>query len=318
MLEAPQQEQPTVLIVDDERVNRFMLAELLGQQYRVLLAKDGPSAIATAQREAHRLQLILLDVSMPGMSGYEVLTELRKHESTAGIAIVFITGQSDAAAEEYGLRLGAADYVSKPIRPAVVSVRVRNQIDLALQRHALQHLAQVDGLTNLANRRHFDDMLQRTYRMCLRRQEPLGLALIDIDHFKRYNDCYGHLQGDEALKAVANTLAAHARRPFDLAARFGGEEFALILPGHADPAAVVERFRADVQALQIPHAHSSTGEFLTVSCGVLSIHCETDSAPDSWLLHADELLYAAKSAGRNRLQTAQHAAMLAPDWAPGR
>lgn len=181
------------MIVDDERVNRVMLAELLGQQYRVLLAKDGPSAIATAQREAHRLQLILLDVSMPGMSGYEeVLTELRKHEHGRHRNHLH-TGQSDAAAEEYGLRLGAADYVSKPIRPAVVSVRVRNQIDLALQRHALQHLAQVDGLT-LANRRHFDDMLQRTYRMCLRRQEPLGLALIDIDHFKRYNDCYGHLQ----------------------------------------------------------------------------------------------------------------------------
>lgn len=305
MLPAPDQDLPTVLIVDDERVNRSMLAELLGDQYRVLLAKDGPSALTIAQREAHRLLLILLDVSMPGMSGYDVLTQLRRQESTAGIAIIFITGQSDAAAEEYGLRLGAADYVSKPIRPAVVSVRVRNQIDLALQRSALQRLAQVDGLTNLANRRHFDDMLQRTYRMCLRRQEPLGLALIDIDHFKRYNDHYGHLQGDEALKAVAKTLERQTRRPFDVAARFGGEEFALVLPGHSNPASLVERFRLEVLQLGIPHADSSTAPFLTVSCGVLSIECKGPETMEAWLRRVDELLYAAKTAGRNRLEFAQ-------------
>ncbi len=305
MLPEPDPDLPTVLIVDDDRVNRSMLAELLGNQYRVLLAKDGPSALAIAQREAHRLLLILLDVSMPGMSGYDVLTQLRRQESTAGIAIIFITGQSDAAAEEYGLRLGAADYVSKPIRPAVVSVRVRNQIDLALQRSALQRLAQVDGLTNLANRRHFDDMLQRTYRLCLRRQEPLGLALIDIDHFKRYNDHYGHLQGDEALKAVAKTLERQARRPFDVAARFGGEEFALILPSHNNPSQLVERFRQEVLQLGIPHAESSTAPYLTVSCGVLSIECQGAETPEAWLQRVDELLYAAKTAGRNRLEFAQ-------------
>lgn len=299
------QDLPTVLIVDDDRVNRGMLAELLGPQYRVLLAKDGPSALAMAQREGERLLLILLDVGMPGMSGYDVLTQLRRQESTAGIAVVFITGQSDAVAEEYGLRLGAADYVSKPVRPAVFRVRVRNQIDLALQRRALQRLAQVDGLTNLANRRHFDDMLQRTYRLCLRRQEPLGLALIDIDHFKRYNDHYGHLQGDEALKAVASTLQRQARRPFDVAARFGGEEFALLLPGHIDPAALLERFRQEVQLLGIPHASSSTADVLTVSCGVLSIACRGPARPEAWLQRADELLYAAKTAGRNRLEFAQ-------------
>ena len=297
----PDNDQPTILIVDDERVNRSMLAELLGQQYRVLLAKDGPSALAIAARESHRLLLVLLDVSMPGMNGYEVLTLLKKQEATAGIAIIFITGQSDAAAEEYGLRLGAADYVSKPIRPAVVSVRVRNQIDLALQRQALQRLAQVDGLTNLANRRHFDDMLQRCYRMCLRRNDPLGLALIDIDHFKLYNDHYGHVQGDEALKQVASTLARHARRPYDLAARFGGEEFALILPGHADAMQVVERFRQEIQELAIAHAASTTAADLTVSCGVLTVHHGQSHETEDCLRRADELLYEAKTTGRNRV-----------------
>lgn len=189
-------ELPTVLIVDDERLNRSMLAELLSPHYRVLLAKDGPGALVIAQREAHRLQLILLDLAMPGMNGYEVLGALRAQERTAHIAVIFITGQSNAQAEEYGLRLGAADYVSKPIRPAVVEVRVRNQIRLALQRQALERLAMVDGLTGLANRRHFDDMLERSHRRSLRTGESVGLALIDIDHFKQYNDCYGHVQGE--------------------------------------------------------------------------------------------------------------------------
>lgn len=251
-------ELPTVLIVDDERLNRSMLAELLSPHYRVLLAKDGPGALVIAQREAHRLQLILLDLAMPGMNGYEVLGALRAQERTAHIAVIFITGQSNAQAEEYGLRLGAADYVSKPIRPAVVEVRVRNQIRLALQRQALERLAMVDGLTGLANRRHFDDMLERSHRRSLRTGESVGLALIDIDHFKQYNDCYGHVQGDEALKAVAATLQRHARRPYDLAARFGGEEFALILPGESDAQVMAENFRQEVLRLSIAHAASPT------------------------------------------------------------
>lgn len=306
MLEELEQEQPTILIVDDERVNRTMLAELLGQQYRVLLAKDGPSALTIAHREAHRLMLILLDVSMPGMDGYEVLAQLRNNEATSGIAIIFITGQSDAAAEEYGLRLGAADYVSKPIRPAVVSVRVRNQIQMAQQRRALERLAHVDGLTNLSNRRHFDDMLQRTSRRCLRTGEPMGLALIDIDHFKQYNDHYGHLQGDEALKSVASALARHARRSFDVAARFGGEEFALILPGHTEPQSLVEQFRESVAQLDIAHAASSTAPHLTVSCGVLTIEQPGSETFEDWLQKVDSLLYEAKTHGRNQVQSAMY------------
>lgn len=296
----PADERPTILVVDDERLNRAALAELLGQEYRVLLAKDGPGALAHAQREAQQLLLILLDVSMPGMSGYEVLSALRADERTAGIAVIFITGQSEDAAEEYGLSLGAADYVSKPIRPAIVRVRVRNQIHLAQQKRTLERLAQIDGLTGLANRRHFDDMLDRAHRRSRRTGSPLGLALIDIDHFKQYNDRYGHIQGDEALKAVARTLQAHARRPDDLAARFGGEEFALLVPGDEGLLQRMEDFRLAVLAQAIEHADSPTGAALTVSCGlVVAQHLEHLSTTDL-LQKADSLLYTAKSQGRNR------------------
>lgn len=297
---APADERPTILVVDDERLNRAALAELLGQEYRVLLAKDGLGALAHAQREAPQLLLILLDVSMPGMSGYEVLSALRADERTAGIAVIFITGQSEDAAEEYGLSLGAADYVSKPIRPAIVRARVRNQIHLAQQKRTLERLAQIDGLTGLANRRHFDDMLDRAHRRSRRTGSPLGLALVDIDHFKQYNDRYGHIQGDEALKAVARTLQAHARRPDDLAARFGGEEFALLVPGDGALLQRMEDFRLAVVAQAIAHADSSTGPTLTVSCGlVVASQLELLSATDL-LQKADALLYTAKSQGRNR------------------
>ena len=294
-------ELPTVLIVDDERLNRSMLAELLSPHYRVLLAKDGPGALVIAQREAHRLQLILLDLAMPGMNGYEVLGALRAQERTAHIAVIFITGQSNAQAEEYGLRLGAADYVSKPIRPAVVEVRVRNQIRLALQRQALERLAMVDGLTGLANRRHFDDMLERSHRRSLRTGESVGLALIDIDHFKQYNDCYGHVQGDEALKAVAATLQRHARRPYDLAARFGGEEFVLLLmrttPEEAER--VAERIRAQLSADGYVLA---AGQRITISFGIAPVAANT--ALTDALTRADALLYSAKQAGRDRVHVA--------------
>ncbi|MEG1770334.1 MAG: diguanylate cyclase [Comamonas sp.] len=296
----PIDDRPTILVVDDERLNRNALAAMLGREYRVLLAKDGPGALVHAQREAAQLLLILLDVSMPGMSGYEVLGALRADERTAGIAVIFITGQSDDAAEEYGLSLGAADYVSKPIRPAIVRVRVRNQIHLALQRRALERLAQIDGLTGLANRRHFDAQFERAWRRCERTGCPLGLALVDIDHFKQYNDRYGHVQGDEALRAVAQTLQAHARRPDDLAARIGGEEFTLLMPGDESLVQRIEDFRQAVVAQAIAHADSSVGPTLTVSCGLVVARQLEHITPTGLLQKADALLYTAKSQGRNR------------------
>lgn len=295
------QHSVSILIVDDERLNRATLAELLQPNYQVLLAKNGDSALEIARDECMQLALVLLDVSMPGMSGYEVLQALRADTLTAHIPVIFITGKSDEAAEEYGLRLGAADYVSKPIRPAVLQARVKNQVDLFLRKRELEHLALADGLTGLANRRHFDDVLEQAHRRSSRSGEYLGLALIDIDHFKQFNDHYGHLQGDDALRAVAGAMRQHAQRAGDCAARYGGEEFAFVSLGTKESLpTLVENFRQSIQQLRITHSASATGQ-LTASAGVVVCGPHLRTGVPELLAAADQLLYQAKSQGRNRM-----------------
>lgn len=291
----------SVLIVDDERLNRTTLAELLQPHYQVLLAKNGAMALQIAHHECQHLALLLLDVSMPGINGYEVLQQLRADPNTAHIPVIFITGQSDEAAEEYGLRLGAADYVSKPIRPAVLQARVKNQVNLFLQKRELQRLAWVDGLTGLANRRHFDASLDLSLRRSQRSGEYLGLALIDIDHFKQYNDHYGHMQGDDALRAVARTMRQHAQRAGDLAARYGGEEFAFVSLGQQTALPqLVENFRLAVHHLAIKHPTAPTG-WLSISAGVVVCSPTQNIGSAQLLSSADHLLYQAKAQGRNRI-----------------
>jgi diguanylate cyclase (GGDEF)-like protein len=296
-------ERPTILVADDERINRTVLAELLGGDYRVLLAGNGDDVLFSARQQAEVLALILLDVSMPGMDGYEVLSALRADERTAGIAVVFITGQNEEADEELGLRLGAADYIHKPIRPAIVAARVRNLVKLALQKRELRQLAQQDGLTGIANRRHFDEALDRACRNATRSGEPIGLALIDIDHFKKFNDHYGHIAGDDVLRTVARLLGQHARRPYDLAARYGGEEFALLAPHGDGIIELVQRFRQALSDLDIVHDGSpASRQRVTVSCGAVVM--SKLAYPEGRLLlvgKADELLYQAKQRGRDQV-----------------
>lgn len=292
----------SILIVDDERLNRAALAELLQPHYQVLLAKNGVMALDIARNECQQLALLLLDVSMPGLNGYEVLQQLRADPNTAHIPVIFITGQSDETAEEYGLRLGAADYVSKPIRPAVLQARVKNQVNLFLQKRELQRLASVDGLTGLANRRHFDTSLDLSLRRSQRSGEYLGLALIDIDHFKQFNDHYGHMQGDDALRAVAQTMRQHAQRAGDLAARYGGEEFAFISLGSKETLPqLVENFRLAIQGLAIAHAAAPLG-WLSISAGVVVCSPTQNTGLEKLLSNADQLLYQAKAQGRNRIE----------------
>jgi diguanylate cyclase (GGDEF)-like protein len=291
---------PTVLIVDDDRVNRAMLAELLQQECRVLLAKDGESALRAVALEPE-IDLILLDVSMPDMDGYEVLRRLRAERHTAETAVIFITSLSEEQDEEHGLSQGALDYVSKPIRPVIVQARIRNHLRLVSQRKQLEQLALLDSLTGLANRRHFDHALGLAFRRAARTGERLSVAMVDVDHFKKYNDRYGHGAGDEALREVAHVFSQMTRRPYDLAARYGGEEFVLLFSGDVELAALLEQLRANVLALALAHEDSPPEKIVSVSCGGVVLNSARHWDPGESLRRADALLYQAKQQGRNRV-----------------
>lgn len=289
----------TVLVIDDDRLNRVALAELLQPDCRVLMARDGPSGLEILSRGG--VSLVLLDVSMPGMDGYEVLRAIRATDATRNLPVIFITGMSDAADEERGLLLGASDFVHKPIRPAIVRARVMAHLRLVQQRIELETLASLDGLTGIANRRSFDEALDRLTGQAARTGGILAISLFDVDHFKQYNDHYGHGAGDEALRNVASTLRGFAKRAGDLAARYGGEEFALLLPGCANLAEIMDTVRESISAARIPHERSATSGWLTVSGGGVVLPATTPECTRDALARADQLLYQAKAAGRNRV-----------------
>jgi len=219
----------TLLIVDDEKQNRALLTELLQDEYRIVLAKDGRQALDRARE--HSPDLILLDVLMPEMDGYAVIRALKNGDQTRAIPVIFITALDSVGDEERGLELGAVDYISKPFNPAIVRVRIRNHLQSVQQRRLLEQLAMLDSLTGIPNRRRFSEVYEQEWRRCMRDDVPLSLIVVDVDHFKAFNDNYGHAAGDEVLRRIASSLQTSLRRPGDFVARYGGEEFVMLLPG---------------------------------------------------------------------------------------
>ncbi len=295
----PMPPRPSVLIVDDDRLNRNALAELLQADCRVLMAREGQGALQLMVQE--RIDLVLLDVSMPGISGYDVLRAMRADKSLAQIPVIFITAMSEEADEEFGLSLGAADFVSKPFRPAIVKARVMTHLSLARQRRDLEILASRDGLTGIANRRGFDERMARVLREQASKGGGLALGLIDIDHFKQYNDYYGHTAGDAALRQVAQLLSDVVPHSRDLVARYGGEEFVLLMGGEADILPLMERARMRVADAGIRHETSPTAGHLTISGGAALLRAVHPDSGKLLVDLADQALYRAKAAGRNRV-----------------
>lgn len=297
----PMKSPARILIVDDDVSNARLLARIFDDNYDVLCTTDGEHALELA-RDAHP-SVILLDVMMPGIDGFEVCSRLKADDDTAEIPVIFITGMGDFSAETRGLKLGAVDYVTKPISPAVVKMRVRNQIELKQARDQLTRLAITDGLTGLANRRQFDDVLEKEHARLARAGAELSLIMLDVDHFKPYNDAYGHARGDECLRAVAQVISEATLRPADLGARYGGEEFACVLPDtDAEGArAIAEDIRARVEALRIPHAYATSSDHVTISVGVATERCMPGGSPLALIEQADRQLYRAKQGGRNQV-----------------
>ncbi|WP_020653378.1 diguanylate cyclase [Massilia niastensis] len=294
-------ESQKVLIADDDAVNRDVLGDLLKPEYTVLLARNGVQTLERAMR--HAPDLILLDVMMPDMDGYEVLRQLRADPQTAQIAVIFISGLDRPEDEANGLKMGASDYIVKPFNPTVVMARVALHLQVVRQRRMLERLANIDGLTELANRRRFDEMYALEWQRARRTGRPLSLALLDIDAFKQYNDRYGHPAGDRALRSVARVAGAAMRRPADLAARYGGEELVLLMPEtEAHDARMVAAAMCEAVAqLMIAHEASSVAPVLTVSVGGATLTADSIEQQYELFESADAQLYRAKQAGRNRI-----------------
>jgi diguanylate cyclase (GGDEF)-like protein len=297
-----EEKKPLILIVDDTPTNIQVLAEALRVDYHVRVAGSGKMAFEIIAKLGAP-DLILLDVMMPEMDGYEVCRRLKQSPETKNVPVIFVTAKSDVVDEEYGLRLGAVDYIAKPFHLAIVSARVQNHINLKLKSDLLESQAMLDGLTNIPNRRRFDETLGNEWKRAQRSGVPLSLIMADIDYFKQYNDYYGHGVGDACLKKVAASLAAATERPSDLAARYGGEEFAIILPEtDAEGARIIaEHFRSHVESLHLPHEYSNTSGYVTVSVGLACVVPNAETTQTDLLRLADNLLYQAKKAGRNQV-----------------
>ena len=419
-----------ILIVDDAPANLGMLRKMMTDQgYQTYVATSGERALKIARRVLP--DLILLDVVMPGMDGFETCRQLKAHPSTETIPVIFMSARSDTEDVVAGFDIGAVDYISKPLRMAEVSARVRTQLQIrsnsetqmeqaerlraivnsmaeglliieadgriqftnpacdrylgyaenelagshvstvltplvaqeyldyfamyaanpgATHNHgtrevqirhsaghtlsmdltltpmylrqplyigllhdishhkrsedALQRAAHIDPLTKIANRRHFDSFLDHEWQRAARSGAPLSLVVLDVDHFKLYNDTLGHTAGDVCLQQVAAAIASHAARPTDLAARYGGEEFVLLFAEtDADAAlALAEKLRHDIEALQLPHPRSATSPWITVSIGVATLSPQQFDKKEALFVAADRAMYVAKEGGRNQVQ----------------
>jgi diguanylate cyclase (GGDEF)-like protein len=291
----------TILVVDDSPVNIDLIKAALSDSYFIQAAVSGEMALKIIDKK--KPDLILLDIMMPGMDGYEVCKRLKQNPATSGIPVIFVTAMNEADDEERGLQLGAVDYITKPFNLPIVKARIQNHIKLKLMTDMLESMAWMDGLTGIPNRRRFDEALEAEWKRAQRTGAPLSLIMVDVDHFKEFNDHYGHGAGDACLKSVASTLASSVTRAGDLAARYGGEEFVLLMPGAGIDGArlLAEQLRSRTEGQRIPHEHSSASCWVTISAGYASVIPSQDGKASMLQEEADQMLYRAKKSGRNRV-----------------
>ncbi|GGO68272.1 diguanylate cyclase domain-containing protein [Bowmanella pacifica] len=291
-----------VLVVDDQPINLKILGQALSGDYQVLVASNAEQAIQIAMTQ--QPDLILLDIIMQGMDGYQTCRTLKQDPRTVNIPIIFSTSMDSEEDEVKGLEAGAADYITKPYNLALVKARVRNQMQLKKKTDLLEKLVSLDGLTEIPNRRYFEQQYEVEWRRAQRAGSNLSICMIDIDFFKQFNDNYGHGAGDICLQRVAHILLDNAKRSGDLVARYGGEEFVVLLPDTEleEAKVVTERLRASVEALAISHHFSACAKVVTISAGFAT--CRPGFGQDKGLLleEADRYLYEAKQQGRNRVR----------------
>ena len=292
--------KPTILVVDDMTTTLLLLHDLLKDTYEVKIAKSGTKALEILE-SPNDIDLILLDIEMPDINGYEVCKRIKNNETIKNIPIIFITGRTSQEDEEYGLNLGAIDYITKPFNNAIVKLRIKNYLNLKIKNDMLEKLSMYDGLTNIRNRRYFDETFEKTFSEIKRDKKSLAVLMIDIDFFKPYNDNYGHGQGDETLRKVAKALEKTIKRASDFVARYGGEEFVILLKdiNKDGVEAVANNLLNAIRELKITHEYSKIENYVTVSIGVSYYNSSSDITKLELLLKADETLYNVKNSGRN-------------------
>lgn len=295
--------KPTVLVVDDEPANIEVLAKLLQPDFRVLFTTDPCKVMEMAEQKEP--DLILLDVVMPTMDGYEVCRWLKMHPPTRDIPVIFVTAMGEEQFETIGFEAGGVDYVTKPVKPFLLRARVKTHVDLKRKSDLMKRLAIQDGLTGIPNRRRLNEFLLQEWNRAARLNNIfLSVMLIDVDYFKKFNDCYGHQAGDQCLQNIARALTEALERRTDLVARYGGEEFACVLPDTPMQGALymAEKIQKGVAALNISHLDSDVSDCITLSIGVVSVIPQQGQSPESAFTIADQQLYLAKQRGRNRIQ----------------
>ena len=314
-----------VLVIDDDPGAIKTMSRILANLADVQFATNGEDAVRL-MREALPA-LVLLDAEMPGMSGFQLCELLKADPALADVPVIFVTSHCEPEFEIAGFEIGAVDFIAKPVSPPLLAARVKTQLRIQALAEDVRRISTIDGLTEVMNRRAFDEQLLREWRRTRRARNPVSVVLVDVDHFKLYNDRYGHPAGDRCLRAVAGALARACLRPADSVARYGGEEFVLLLPEtpRAGAEHVAMRILEQIEALGIAHAASPTSGHVTVSVGVSSYDQDTDHwnefPADSRLLDeadapvsaqtllkaADSALYAAKRAGRAQAWRLDHA-----------
>lgn len=304
-----------VLVVDDSPSMRKAVSLMLrGMRLETIEADNGEQAVALYVEQ--RPSIVLLDVNMPGIDGYETARRIRIAAPDDWVPIIFLSANESDQDFTKAIESGGDDYLVKPVGRIVLAAKIRalQRLDqmrrklvelsseLAESNRRLEQLSQMDGLTGVANRRYFDRFLGQHVALAARQQTNLSLVLCDVDHFKNYNDHYGHLAGDECLRRVAGILAHCCTRQTDLVARYGGEEFALILPDtHRTGAAQhVRGIRQALDEAALEHAASPVAPKVTLSIGITAFTPGKDRRGEDLIARADEALYRAKQGGRNR------------------
>lgn len=289
-----------ILIVDDSAVQAEQLSAILAGEYNVTAAQTAAEGLREAGSGDY--SLILMDVVMPEMDGFTLLKKLQEQPVTKNIPVILITGLSDVEYEQRGLMLGAVDYITKPLRPPVVKARVHTHIKLYNYRREFEEHSMLDPLTGIANRRKYDRSCIAKWYDAARMQVTFSVCMLDIDHFKAYNNMYGHPAGDQVLSAVAKTVSSYLQRSTDFFARYSGEEFVALFLGERSEKLYehMRKIRQAVENLHIPHA-PSISEWVTVSIGGVTVVPPAEGSYALYLKIADAMLYDAKKNGRNRV-----------------